>query len=148
MTTTPKVHTTLARSYLVYFVCSIVGLFGDTLIGFDIALLYAHTIALICFGLGAVLIGWAQYTSRHAHQEPGKPYFLKGPYRYMRNPTHLGIVVLVFGYTVVSGSVIFCVVTLVGYLISNIFFKQYELLLTESYDGVYADYQSKVPKIF
>lgn len=148
MSPQPSIHTTLAHSYLTYFVCSMVGLFGDTLLGFDIAVVHAPTIAITCFVFGAVLIGWAQYTSRHTSTDQTKPYFLRGPYRYMRNPTHLGMVILVLGYTVVSGSVIFCAVTLIGYLISNIFFKKYEKLVVASYDGTYADYQSNVPKIF
>ena len=142
-----SIHTTLAHSYLTYFIGSIVGLFADTLLGFDVALPYAPTIAVVCFVLGAVLILWAQYTSRHAKQEGKNPYFLCGPYRYMRNPTHLGMVVLVLGYTTVSGSIIFCAITIIGYLVSNIFFHRYESLLKETYDGTYEDYQKKVPKI-
>ncbi len=145
---TPSVHTILARSYLIYFVCSIVGLFADTMLGFTIAIPHAQTIAFICFAIGALLILWAQYTSRTTKADPKHPYFLYGPYRYMRNPTHLGLVILVLGYTVVSGSVIFCLVTLVGYLVSNIFFRKYESILTQTYDGAYQSYQSKVPKIF
>jgi protein-S-isoprenylcysteine O-methyltransferase Ste14 len=145
---TTSIHTTLARSYLIYFICSIVGLFADMVVRFTIVLPYAHTIAIACFGLGALLIAWAQYTSRHAKQHQGRPYFLRGPYTLMRNPTHLGMVILVLGYTVVSGSVIFCAVTLVGYLISNVLFRRYESQLKSTYDGAYEDYQSKVPKIF
>lgn len=144
----PSIHTTLAHSYLIYFICSIVGLFADTLLGFDVTLPYANTVAIICFGAGALLIMWAQYTSRHTKKDPKHPYFLHGPYRLMRNPTHLGMVVLVLGYTVVSGSVIFCAITLVGYLVSNVFFRKYETMLKTTYDGTYQEYQSKVPKIF
>lgn len=143
----PSIHTTLARSYLVYFICSIVGLFADTLLRFTVVLSYANMIAIVCFGLGALLIMWAQYTSRHTKKDSSRPYFLYGPYRYMRNPTHLGMVILVLGYTVVSGSIIFCAITLVGYLISNILFRKYESMLKTTYDGTYQEYQSKVPKI-
>jgi protein-S-isoprenylcysteine O-methyltransferase Ste14 len=144
----PSIHKTLAHSYLTYFICSIVGLFADTMVGFDIALPYANTLAIVCFAVGALLIGWAQYTSRHANANPAQPYFLRGPYQYMRNPTHLGMVILVVGYTAVSGSIIFCAITLLGYLISNIFFKKYESMLKTTYDATYETYQSKVPKIF
>ena len=149
--THPSIHTTLAHSYLVYFVCSVVGLFADTLIGFDVTMRFGPQIAIICFGAGALLIAWAQYTSRyyakHEGDSPSSPYFFHGPYRYMRNPTHLGMVILVTGYTVVSGSIVFFVLTLIGYLVSNIFFHTYEAILTRTYDGEYKNYQSKVPKI-
>lgn len=144
----PSIHKTLAHSYLIYFICSIVGLFADMVVGFNIALPYANTIAAACFAVGALLIVWAQHTSRKTKQDPGHPYFLHGPYKFMRNPTHLGMVVLVLGYTVVSGSIIFCAITLVGYLVSNVFFRKYESMLKGTYDGEYETYQSKVPKIF
>lgn len=149
-----SIHATLAHSYLAYFVFSIIGLFVDTLIGFDMPpSVYANTITVICFGVGALLILWAQYTSRTAKhtnpedQSPADPYFFRGPYRYMRNPTHLGMVILVTGYTAVSGALVFFVVTVIGYLVSNIFFQKYEAILDRTYDGAYKQYQKEVPKI-
>ncbi len=65
----------------------------------------------------------------------------------MRNPTHTGILLLVTGYTAVSGSVIFLAVTLIGYLISNMFFKKYEALLHAEYGTEYAEYKNTTPKI-
>lgn len=143
-----SIHKTLAHSYLIYFICSFIGLFADMMVGFDISLPYANTIAIVCFGAGALLIAWAQYTSRLIKHTPSHPYFLHGPYKIMRNPTHLGMVILVLGYTVVSGSIIFCAITLVGYLVSNVLFRKYEMQLKSTYDGKYEAYQSKVPKIF
>lgn len=146
-----RAHKTLARSYLTYFICSVVGLFADTLIGFHIDVAYANEIAFVCFGVGAVLIGWAQYLSRNFGKEATlsqDPYFARGPYRYMRNPTHLGIVILVMGYTVVSGSLVFFGVTIIGYLISNKFFHRYESIVGETYGKTYQEYKARVPKIF
>lgn len=145
-----SIHFTLAQSYLAYFVCSIVGLFADTLIGFDVHLPFANPITLICFAIGALLIVWAQYMSRHFGKGgdlSSDPYFRRGPYRYMRNPTHLGMVILVTGYTVVSGSLIFFAVTVIGYIISNILFHKYERILGKTYGEQYEEYQAKVPKI-
>lgn len=132
-----------------YFVFSIVGLFVDTLIGFDINLPFANPITLVCFGVGALLILWAQYTSRHRATgvQAATPYFFRGPYRYMRNPTHLGMVILVTGYTLVSGSIVFFGVTVIGYIISNMLFHQYEAILDRTYGAEYKKYQASVPKI-
>jgi protein-S-isoprenylcysteine O-methyltransferase Ste14 len=153
MTTTSSVHVTLARSYLVYFICSIVGLFADTFIGFTIYIQQASQIAVVCFAIGSLLIAWAQYTSRHGIKESqeGEPvttYFYRGPYRYLRNPTHLGILLLVTGYTIVSGSLLFFGVTVIGYLISNIFFHRYEAILDRTYGDTHKEYKTNVPKIF
>ena len=150
MDTKPSsIHITLAQSYLTYFVCSIIGLFADTLIGFDIDIPYANTSTIACFIVGALLIGWAQYTSRHSSKEnhPGAKYFFRGPYRYMRNPTHLGIVILVTGYTLISGSLVFFGITIIGYIISNILFHKYEAILDRTYGEEYQRYQASVPKI-
>ncbi len=145
-----SLHRTLAHSYLTYFIFSIVGLFADTVIGFSMTYVaYTNEIAVACFGVGTLLIIWAQYTSRYMKhdEEIQNPYFFKGPYRYMRNPTHLGIVFLVTGYTAVSGSLVFFGVTIIAYFISNILFQRYEALLVRTYDGEYKAYKSKVPKI-
>jgi protein-S-isoprenylcysteine O-methyltransferase Ste14 len=141
----PTIHIVLARSYLAYFVFSLLGLFADTFIGFTTPSEYGNWIAIGCFVIGSLLIWWAQATSSAVSEHP---YFERGPYRYMRNPTHIGIMLLVAGYTAVSGSVVFLLVTLVGYLISNKFFKKYESLLHDEYGAEYKNYKKEVPKIF
>lgn len=146
-----SIHLTLAHSYLTYYLCSIFGLFADTFISFTITVPGASRMALTFFILGTLLMVWAQYTSHKFRQKenaPANPYFLHGPYRFVRNPTHLGIVLLVTGYTFVSGSLVFFAVTAFGYLISNIFFKKYEAILDRTYGDDYKKYQASVPRIF
>lgn len=141
----PTIHLVLAHSYLAYFVFSLIGLFADTLLGFTTPLAYGNAIAIGSFAVGSLLIWWAQHTSSTQSE---KPYFERGPYRYMRNPTHIGIMLLVAGYTAVSGSVVFLAVTLIGYLVSNRFFKKYESMLHDEYGVEYKNYKKEVPKIF
>ena len=129
-----------------------IGLFADTMIGFDIHVKGTVTLALVFLILGPALIVWAQYTSRHYagdnDHDGQSDYFLHGPYRYLRNPTHLGILLLVAGYTFVSGSLMFFAITAIGYLVSNVLFKKYESILHTTFGETYATYQAKVPKIF
>jgi protein-S-isoprenylcysteine O-methyltransferase Ste14 len=73
--------------------------------------------------------------------------FSSGPYRYLRNPTHLGLLILVGGYTLVSQSAMLFVVTGAAYLISNIFFRKYEVLLEHMHGDIYKSYKSSVRKI-
>ncbi len=141
----PTIHVVLARSYLAYFVFSLLGLFADTLFHFNTPLKHGDVIMVTLFILGSVLIWWAQYTSSIKSE---KPYFERGPYRYMRNPTHIGILLLVSGYTAISGSVVFLGITLIGYLVSNGFFDKYEAILHREYGALYAKYKNSVPKIF
>lgn len=143
-------HSTLARSYLSYFIFSFIGLFIDSFIKLDYHIKHGDTLTLVCFVVGSFFIFWAQYTSRHLAKGIGtapSPYFHSGPYRLMRNPTHLGIVMLVAGYTIVSGSIIFLFITMMGYLVSNVFFRKYESILRDTYGDDYQQYKSKVPKI-
>ncbi len=144
-----SIHIVLAKSYLVHFVCSMLGLFADYFLGFEMNVPYALYIAITFFIIGPILIFWAQYTSRYVEQTHGygKKYFHFGPYRYMRNPTHLGLLILVAGYTLVSGSLMLFLSTLIGYLVSNIFFKKYESILATTADGEYKTYRSSVQKI-
>ncbi len=143
-----SIHLTLAHSYLAYYLCSIVGLFVDTFIGFTVETAGAARFALIFFIIGTLLILWAQVTSRrYKHETESSPYFLHGPYRFVRNPTHLGIVLLVSGYTFVSGSLVFFGITVLGYLVSNVFFKRYEAILDRAYGDDYKRYQASVPRV-
>lgn len=146
-----SIHFTLAHSYLAYYFFSILGLFADTFISFTITVPGAYRMALIFFIVGTLLMVWAQITSnifRPKEGTPTNPYFLHGPYRFVRNPTHLGIVLLVTGYTFISGSLVFFGVTALGYLISNVFFKKYEAILDRTYGAEYKQYQTSVPRIF
>lgn len=141
----PSLHLALAHSYLSYFIFSLLGLCADTIISREAPLEHGQLIMLACFIVGSLLIWWAQYTSSLKSE---RPYFERGPYRYMRNPTHIGILLLVSGYTAVSGSVVFLAVTLIGYLVSNVFFNKYESILHKEYGTQYKEYKKAVPKIF
>ncbi|MDB5188839.1 MAG: hypothetical protein JWM92_437 [Candidatus Nomurabacteria bacterium] len=140
----PSIHLALAHSYLAYLVFSLLGLWADTFISIEKSISYGDSIMIALFGIGSLLIWWAQYTSS---VKSDTPYFERGPYRYVRNPTHIGILLLVAGYTAVSGSVIFLLITLVGYLVSNKFFKKYESILHREYGTQYTEYKDSVPKI-
>lgn len=150
-TTAPAaIHTTLARSYMAYFLFSMLGLLADSIVGFGVIVPFGSAIAILCFILGPSLMIWAQATSNHFRKKTAdaKPlYFQHGPYRYLRNPTHLGMVIMITGYAVLSGSVIFLAVTVVGYIVSNTLFRRYEAIVVEQYGEEYANYKSDVPKI-
>lgn len=144
------VHHVLAKSYLAHFLASLLGLFADAFISVPFTVAYAEPFAIIFMGLGPLLIFWAQYTSWHCQQGThghSAQFFHHGPYRFLRNPTHLGILMLVAGYTLVSGSLIFFGTTLLGFLISNIFFAKYERFTFERFGDEYKDYKAHTPRI-
>ena len=143
------IHRTLAGSYSAYLLASVFGLFADLAFPTHITILHATIIAPVSMTLGSLLILWAQYTSKQCRRDGAQTplYFLCGPYRWMRNPTHLGLLLVVFGYATVTSSTIFFAVTLIGYLISNIFFRKYEQILKSTYGGVYETYKKNIKKI-
>jgi protein-S-isoprenylcysteine O-methyltransferase Ste14 len=146
---TPQVQATLARSYLMYFITSVLGLFADSFFNVTFSSPMATYSAIVCWIAGPLLIVWAQYTSKKfsaESHEDGDAYYNHGPYKFMRNPTHLGLLILVTGYTLASGSIIFFLVTMIGYLISNIFFKKYESML-EVFSSEYGSYKNKVKRV-
>lgn len=144
MESKPSLNIALAHSYLANFVFSLVGLLLDTVFGVGVPTAHGEWIALACFIIGPLIIWWAQATSSVTSDVP---YFERGPYKFLRNPTQIGILILVTGYTAVSGSIIFLAATLVGYLISNKFFKTYESILHRQYGDQYKNYKDSVPKI-
>jgi protein-S-isoprenylcysteine O-methyltransferase Ste14 len=97
-----------------------------------------------------MLIAWAQLTSYKfeiAKQKTGELNFNKGPYRYLRNPTQLGLVILVLGYAFATGTAMLFVATGISYLVSNVFFKKHESILETKYGDTYKAYKSSVNKV-
>lgn len=144
-----EIQKTLTRSYISYFLFIILGLFLDSLFDFSVKIPFSTFLAILCFVIGTILIVWAQFTTgkKLEKEQTLKNFFINGPYKYLRNPTHLGFVFLITGYTALSGSVFFLVGTIVGYFVSSFYFKKYEKLLIEKFDQDYIDYKRKVPKI-
>lgn len=145
-----SVHVVLAQSYLVYFILCAVGLFLEMFFPMRFYVPHATLLAVICFAVGPLLMLWAQYTSHRFEkikQEIGAPVFHRGPYRYLRNPTQLGLLILVLGYALISGAAMLFVATGVAYLLSNIFFRKHESILETKYGAPYQAYKSSVRKI-
>jgi protein-S-isoprenylcysteine O-methyltransferase Ste14 len=135
----------LAKSYAIYFIFSLLGLFASTIFPLGEPTPHGQWVALLCFAVGPIIIWWAQTTSA---AQSATPYFERGPYRYLRNPTQIGILILVGGYAAVSGSIVFLLASIIGYFISDIFFfKKYEAILHAQYGEQYKQYKSTVPKV-
>ena len=148
MTSPHDINHILAKSYLAHFVASLIGLLIDTFISVPIDVPFAKTVAIVFLGLGPLLILWAQYTSWHCQKHNhSAQFFMHGPYRFLRNPTHLGILILVAGYTLVAGSLVFFGTTLLGFLISNVFFKKYEAVNKDVFGEHYHAYVRRTPKL-
>lgn len=126
-------------------------MFLETILPLRVSFRFALPLAVLCFATGPLLILWAQYTSRHAAKVSAHPeqkkYFARGPYRFVRNPTQLGLLLLVGGYALVSHSLTFFVVVFLSYLLSNYYFYRYEQLAKKEFGSSYEAYQSAVRKV-
>lgn len=140
-------HIILARSYIAYFTASIVGLFLESLLSIYMHIPYSTALTMLCFILGTVLIVWAQHSTRKMRHDHMHEFFYTGPYRYIRNPTHVGIFVLIIGYAILTGSIIFLLVSLVGYIVSSLFFMKYEKKLEAMHEEKYVEYKKKVHRV-
>jgi protein-S-isoprenylcysteine O-methyltransferase Ste14 len=99
--------------------------------------------------LGSMLIYWAQSTSSSTKNEMEKEGvvrdFARGPYKYSRNPTHIGLAIMTLGLGLLINSLFSVVLTVIASLITKfIFVKEEELLLEKKYGQTYCDYKKKV----
>ena len=142
-----KVHQILVHSYIMYFSLFIIGVALDAVFRLKIFSNPIFTwIGVIMLVFSTVLIFWAQKSSRHLKKENlSKETFCQGPYHYTRNPTHLGLVLLILGFGIVANAVFVVLFTLVSFMINKcVFLKQEEAFLAEKYGAPYLEYKEKV----
>ncbi len=149
-TKTQSVHRVLATSYLTYFLLCSFGLCLSIFFPIKFSVPNASTFGVFCFVAGPLLIVWAQITSHifeKVKQQTGQLCFNKGPYRYLRNPTQLGLVILVLGYAFASGTAMLFLTAGLAYIVSNVFFRKHESILENKYGDVYKKYKESVKKV-
>jgi len=69
----------------------------------------------------------------------------KGPFSYSRNPIYLGMVLIVLGCSVLSGSLLaFFVPVALAFIIHYLYIIQEEVILEKNFGQKYQDYRNKV----
>ena len=146
-----RVHIVLARSYSTYFLFLLVGVVLDTF--FPIRILPNYT---TWFGVGIIiwatgLVVWAQYASAllEKKKKTGLPLedidFHRGPYRFTRSPTHVGLAMLLVGFGCLLGSIIVIVLTGIPFLIAHfVFLQKMEDILQGKYGKLYLGYKESI----
>lgn len=144
------VHTVISDSYITFLIAIILGVIFDSFISFKIFNNYLFEY----LGLGMIILGplltyWAQKSSSVAKKnvlEKGFPIsFEYGPYRYTRNPSYLGVFIMIMGLGIILNSIFSIIFGLVAYFIIRfVFLKKEEKLLGDKYGQVYFDYKNKV----
>jgi protein-S-isoprenylcysteine O-methyltransferase Ste14 len=142
-----RVHHILAESYTVYLFAFILGLLLSA--GWPLKIFENNVfvgISVIIFLLSSILILWAQRSSKKLEKENlTKESFEKGPYRFTRNPTNLGLFLLVTCFGIIINSFFVVLFTLIAFFISRLFFiKKEEALLASKYGEPYLEYKKIV----
>ena len=158
METKPKklqnIHIILSESYLTFSILFIPAMLVDLHIDIgDVFGPNAVTAGWVLLFLSPVLIYWAQQTSANFRKayESGTPitpsFFMHGPYKITRRPTHLGITLLFVGFSIIIQSPIALISALIAHLITQMnFIKREECILREKYGEAYEIYCNKVGK--
>ena len=99
--------------------------------------------------IGSIIIYWAQHTTHNSKTDNGKErdtnFFIRGPYKYTRNPTNFSLTFMALGLGFLINSFFSVVFILINYFISRIFFiKKQDSILEERYGEVFKDYKKKV----
>lgn len=144
------VHFVLSHSYIMFLVAIVVGIILQmvipiTLFGNGIS----SYVGLGMIILGSMLIYWAQSSSHQSEarmrKEGTSRVFDHGPYKYSRNPTHIGLSVMTIGLGVVLNSFFIFILLIIASLISKfIFLKKEEAILEVKYGEPYREYKRKV----
>ena len=147
----PNVHAILAHSYSFYFLSLIVGVILDFIYPVQVS----HTefwqiLGSVLVILGSLLVFWAQNTSRNLkvdekEHDKAVSQFKKGPYRFVRGPTHYGLGFLILGFGLMSNMPFIVLTTVISFFITKmIFLKREENLLAQKYGAPYLEYKKAV----
>jgi protein-S-isoprenylcysteine O-methyltransferase Ste14 len=143
------VHFILSHSYIVFLIAVVLG--AVLHIAFPVELFTGRVYPYLGFAMiiaGSGLIYWAQATSSASQKDmekTGKRNFERGPYKYSRNPTHIGLTVMTLGLAFLLNSFFVAIFLIIASIITKfIFLRQEEDLLAKRYGQEYLDYKKKV----
>ena len=142
-----RVHNILADSYTAYLLALVLGLIFSANWPFKIfennTIINISAVILL---LSSALILWAQKSSKKINKENlTKNSFTKGPYRFTRNPTNLGLFLSMVCFGVIINSFFVIFFTLIAFFLSRlIFIKKEEELLEKKYGSSYLEYKKLV----
>lgn len=142
------VHFVLVHSYLIFLFAVILGVLFDTFLKSKI---FSHNIyqgiGLLMIMISSILIYWAQSTSASFKgiEKQEDSVFERGPYKYLRSPTHFGLFIMTLGFGLIINSLCSVIFTIITYIITKlIFLKKEEKLLENRYGEAYTKYKKKV----
>jgi protein-S-isoprenylcysteine O-methyltransferase Ste14 len=112
----------------------------------------ASALGAVLITLATGLIIWTHYCGKtySRNRKSAKisaPDLLHGPYRFSRNPHHIGIGALLIGLAVFVNSIALIGSTVVAFLIVNVYFvAREEKIMKERHGDSYDEYKTKTHK--
>ena len=142
-----KVHKILAHSYLSHAIFLLFGVTLDMI--FNLRIFndsFSVPLGWMFLLFGTFLVFWAQKTSRNLNKENlSKNTFAKGPYRFTRVPTNLGLCLLTFGFGLMMNAFFLVLTSLLAFIfIKYTFLHKQEKILAEKYGEPYLEYKKMV----
>lgn len=144
-----QVHHILSRSYSVYLFSVIVGLILDTIYTVNFSNYIYSNVGFIFMCIGTIFVYWSQSTSSKSKKKSESlnitRNFACGPYKYSRNPTHIGLMFLALGFGFIIGSFFVIILTVFAFITTKfVFLPKEEELLEKKYGDTYRAYKKKV----
>lgn len=144
------IHILMFHTYIVFLGAVILGVIFDQMFHFDLfkSLTFQY-LGVVMILWGSILVYWAQSTTSQPKSEITKErdtnFFFRGPYKYTRNPTNLGLTTMSIGLGFLLNSLFSIIFIVITYLISRfIFIKKQDKILAERYGDVFTEYKKKV----
>jgi protein-S-isoprenylcysteine O-methyltransferase Ste14 len=144
------IHVILFHTYVVFMCAIILGVVLTQIFPLNLfrASIFQY-IGIVMIILGSIVVYWAQKTTSSTQSEVNKErdinFFLRGPYKYTRNPTNLGLTVMSIGLGFLINSFYSVFLIIITYLISRfVFIRKQDIILEERYGSVFNDYKNKV----
>jgi protein-S-isoprenylcysteine O-methyltransferase Ste14 len=106
-------------------------------------------LVIICLGLGLMIVCISLFIrigkGTLAPWTPTRKFVIAGPYRYVRNPMIIGVLIVLIGESVAILSFNILIWSIAFFIINNIYFTLYEEPnLIRKFGQEYQDYKSKV----
>lgn len=144
------IHIILFHTYVLFLASVILGTIFDQFYHYN----FFDSLGFEYFGLAMIILGsmfvyWAQTTTKtkkvNFDKDRDMNFFYRGPYKYTRNPTNLGISAMCMGLGFVMNSLFTILFALLVYLISRfVFIRKQDSILEQRYGDVFAQYKKKV----
>ncbi len=143
-------HYILTGDYIIFLFAFILGVILDLIYVNKILINnYTEYSGLFFAIMGPILIYWAQSTSaKLAKNPPSEPTFTNGPYKYLANPTHTGLIITMFGCALMIHSVFSLILLVIANIISRrVILKKQDKILLDRYGKHFKEYKKEVKKL-